>query len=149
MALIDNGNADLVKAISNNVRSIISETIKWQTAEDGISPNADLQDPLAIIDVQGEAFEYTHGERPKYSDVNVLIQVLFTERTPDEIKDKSQEYIHRIRDNIIVDNINTGTLLTASPVSHVFSDSVNVVYDEPIVTINYQMRIHYREAGTC
>lgn len=138
-------NPDTVKAISTNILTVLKETIGWQVEDDGVEPDADFANPVARIEYQGEAFESLHGERPDYADAPFLIQVMFAERVPDTIRDKAQEYIHAIRDNVTIDNVNVGALASTNLVSHTFSDSVNTSYDEPITTINYQMRIHYRE----
>lgn len=138
-------NADTVKAISTNILKVLSETIGWQLEDDGVNPDADFKNPVARIEFQGEGFESIHGERPDYADANILIQVMFAERIPDTARDKAQEYIHAIRDNVTIDNMNVDELANTNLVSHTFTDSNNVTYDEPIVTINYQMRIHYRE----
>jgi hypothetical protein len=138
-------NPDTVKAMSTNILTVLKDIIKWQVEDDGVDPNADFANPVARIEYQGEAFESLHGERPDYADASFLIQVMFTERVPDTIRDKAQEYIHAIRDNVTIDNMNVEALADTNLVSHTFSDSINVLYDEPIVTINYQMRIHYRE----
>ena len=138
-------NTDTVKAITTNLRGVLKNTIRFQVEEDGIKPYADFADPVARIEFTGEAFESIHGERSKYADIPFLIQVYFTERNPDTAKDRAQEYIHLIRDNVTIANMNVGALEDTNLVSHTFSDSVSTSYDEPIVTIDYQMRIHYRE----
>jgi len=135
-----------IKAITTNLRKILKDTIGFQMEEDGLDPNKDMTKPVCKIGFRGLDFESIHGERPKYIDAMFDLQVIFTERGSDAAKDKAQQYISDIRDNVTIDGMNVDQLGTGNDiVSHVFSRSITTDIDEPFVIVNYEIAIHYRE----
>lgn len=139
-------NIDKHKAVTTNLRTILRDTVGFQMEEDGLDPDRHMTKPVCKIGFRGLVYESIHGERPKYIDAIYDLQVIFTERDSDAAKDKAQEYIQGMRENVTIDGMNVNGLESGNDiVSHVLSNEIVTAYDEPFVIINYEMSIHYRE----
>lgn len=136
-------NSDSVKAITTNITSIL--TTQGLSVEDiSGDPETDTI-TLAQIHYQGEDFEYAHGMKPLYNEINYLIRMVFNKMSPVLSRDAQAEWIHKVREAITVNALNVGSLATTKLVSLVEHEGADVEYRPPISTINYKLKVRYRE----
>jgi len=142
------GNYETVKAITDNIRTVLkAEGINFSHTpyDDGKNIPASLM-PLGTVNYTGETFEYTHGQRPGYSEADFEIKVVVSERDQVVMTREQQRWVHAIRSVLTVDALNNGGLQDSLYVSRVVSRSVTVEKREYISTITYGLTVRYREA---
>mgnify|MGYP001571124851 CR=1 FL=1 len=136
-------NSDTVKAIEDNITSIL--TAQGFKVEDlSTDPDVDVT-PLAVILHKGEDFGAAHGQRPIYNEINYEIAIRFNQKYPSTSRDKIAEWAHKVRENIIVNGLNTGALATSKLVSWVNHVGYDIDYTPPITKLSYKLTVKYRE----
>ena len=139
--------AETVKAITDNLQGLLrSQGIQFtrEVFEEVTHIPASLL-PLGQIFYQGEDFEYTHGERPGYVEAIFLVRVLLRERDPQSKIRAEQTWVHRIRDSLTVDSLNTGSLSESKPVSRITISRATIDHIGHTAVLNCTIRIRYRE----
>ena len=140
------GNFETVRAITDNIRDVLK-------AEGMHFPRTNQEDeknipasliPLGAVSYTGEAFEYTHGQRPGYMEAGFAVKVLLNERDPVVMTRQQQTWIHRIREALTVDALNTGYLASNKLVSRVTTDSVDVEDKAGKAVLTCRLRVRYR-----
>ena len=141
------GNFNTVDAITDNVQLVLEQQgIKYhpEVIED-VEKIADSTLPLGQIFYKGEEFEYTHGQKPQYSEIEFLLRVVFRERDQREMIRMQQEWAHKIRDSLTVNALNIGELLSSKLVSRVTTENVDVDNRAVLSVLEYEVLVRYRE----
>jgi hypothetical protein len=141
-------NIDTIHAVTDNLQSgLQNEGIRFsrKTYDDEKNIPASLI-PFGEVIYQGEAFEYTHGQRPGYVEARFVFKVVLKERDPVDMMREEQGWVHRIRGAITVDALNTGALLSSKLVSRVTFTGVEVMNRDYISVLVYRVSVRYRES---
>jgi hypothetical protein len=141
-------NIDTVSAITDNMQSgLQKEGVRFsrKTYDDEKNVPASLI-PFGEVFYLGEAFEYTHGQRPGYVEARFVLKVVLKERDPVDMMREEQGWVHRIRGAITVDALNTGALLSSKLVSRVTFTGVEVMNRDYISVLVYRVSVRYRES---
>jgi hypothetical protein len=141
------GNFETADAITDNVQLVLEQQgIKYEpeVIED-IDKVADSSLPLGQIFYKGEEFEYTHGQKPQYSEIEFLLRVIFRERDQRQMIRMQQEWAHKIRDSLTVNALNIGKLESSKLVSRVTTTNVDVDNRAVLSVLEYEVLIRYRE----
>lgn len=140
-------NFDTVDAITDNVQAVLeAQGIKYhpEVIED-VEKIADSALPLGQIFYKGEEFEYTHGQKPQYSEIEFLLRVVFRERNQREMIRMQQEWAHKIRDSLTVNALNIGKLVSSKLVSRVTTENVDIDNRAALSVLEYEVLVRYRE----
>lgn len=142
-------NIDTVKAITDNLETVLKKqgvNFTRKTFDDEKNIPASLI-PLGEIRYQGEAFEYTHGERPGYAEAEYALKVVLREREGHDMMREQQKWAHLIRAALTVAALNIGSLVTSKLVSRVTTEAVGVDNSrtDGIAALLYTIKIRYRE----
>ena len=140
-------NFTTIKSITDNLQSVLLAIgIKFsrKAFEDAGSIPLSLL-PFGEIYYKGESFEYTHGQRSGYAEANYLIKVITQGHDNTELVRTAQKWVHGVRDSITINALNIGELATSKLVSWVNMESVEIVYTAEYGTIDYVIKIRYRE----
>ena len=141
-------NADTVHSITDNVE----EVMRLQGAK--FSPQA-LEDetikasntPFGRIFYPREFFEYEHGQKPLYAEIEFNLQIVLLERNPKDMVRNQQTWVHNVRDNLTIDALNINDLASSKLVSRVTTDEIEIENKpEGVSLINYTVHVRYREA---
>lgn len=141
-------NIDTVEAITDNLESLLKGfkiTVEREYTEE--LKNIPLSKlPLAQLFNTEEDFEYTHGQKPEYSELEFLVRVLLS-RDKGSINSmrNHQRKAHEIRDGITINALNIGDLISSKLVSRVTSDSLRYRREDDLNIMDYTLRIRYRE----
>ncbi len=141
-------NIDTIRAVTDNLQSgLQNEGIRFsrKTYDDEKNVPASLI-PFGEVIYQGEAFEYTHGQRPGYIEARFTLKVILKERDPVDMLREEQRWVHKIREALTVDVLNTGALSSSKPVSRVTTTGVDVINREHISVLAYRVSVRYRES---
>ena len=140
-------NFDTVSAITDNLQEALKKQgihfSKSGFDDPGSIPASLL--PLGRIFYAGESFEYAHGQRPSYAEVEYSVRVLLAEKDPAEMMREQQRWTHRVRDAMTIDALNTGELAIGRPVSRVMVAGVSVVNDRHTASLVLRTVVRYRE----
>ncbi|MFQ5428042.1 MAG: hypothetical protein ACE5EZ_03580 [Thermodesulfobacteriota bacterium] len=139
-------NTETLRAITKNLNSIL-EAEGLHLPRENYEKEKNVPSsifPYGVISYEGETFEYTHGERPGYSDVDFSVKVVLRNKDMRAMTDDEQRWAHRIREALTVDAINTGLISGASPVSRVATRAVRVEKAGHVSRLNYSLSIRYR-----
>ena len=143
-------NIDTVKSITANLKTVLqSQGIKFDTKiyDDYESiPSGKL--PLGGIIYEGENFEYNHGQRAGYAEIQFLINVIVSETNNEIMTRKMQEWVHKIRSALTVIALNIGDLASSKLVSRVVTIDEGVDVEAKTTTISllsYPIDVRYRE----
>jgi len=140
-------NKDTVWAITTNLQTVLQGLgIKFSknTYEDmgsipaGLIPHGDIQ-------YITEVFEYGHGQKPLYSDMEFSIQVVLSDRSSEGLMRTVQDWVHRVRDGVTVDALNIGDLASSKLVSRASTGEIRTIKNGAFSVIEYTMQIRYRE----
>jgi len=141
------GNADTVKAITDNIRSVLKVTgIHFSPTiyEDEKNVPASLI-PYGRILYKGETFEYTHGQKAGYAEADFTIRVLLKDRDHAAMLSAQQMWVHRIRESLTVGSMNTGALAGSRYVTRVTARGVSVENGVYLSSLVYTVAVRYRE----
>ncbi len=141
------GNADTVKAITDNIRSVLKATgihFSPNIYEDEKNVPASLI-PYGRILYKGETFEYTHGQKAGYAEAGFTIRVLLKDRDHAAMLSAQQMWVHRIRESLTVGSMNTGALAGSRYVTRVTSRGVGVENGVYLSSLVYTVAVRYRE----
>lgn len=141
------GNADTVKAITDNIRSVLKSTgihFSPNIYEDDKNVPASLI-PYGRIFYLGEEFEYTHGQRAGYAEAGFTIRVLLKERDHGSMLSAQQMWVHKIRESLTVGSVNTGALAGSRCVTRVTARRVGVENGVYLSRLIYTIALRYRE----
>ncbi len=139
--------ADTVKAITTNLVDVVEAQgigLSSQAMDEGKNIPASLL-PLAEIAYLGERFEYTHGQRAGYAEVEYLLRVFLHQRDALSLMTQQQTWVHRIREALTVESLNQGGLSTSRPVTRVDLKGVRTERKRNLSVINYRIVVRYRE----
>ena len=140
-------NFDTVSAITDNLQ----EALKKQGIHFSKSGFDDLgsipasQLPLGRIFYAGESFEYAHGQRPMYGEVEYSVRVLLAEKDPADMMREQQRWTHRVRDAMTIEALNAWELSIGRPVSRVTVAGVSVDNDRHTASLVLRTVVRYRE----
>lgn len=135
-------NADTVNAVITNISAILV-TLGYPVEDTSASPT--LSSPFSQIHYNGESFDNEYGQRPEYNDIKLMIRVQFQKTTPAISRPLQVAVTHKLREGITVDTVNVGALLTSKLVSFVQHQGDDVIPDDTVSIINYNLIIQYRE----
>lgn len=141
------GNAETVKAITDNIRSVLKSTgihFSPNIYEDDKNVPASLI-PYGRIFYQGEEFEYTHGQRAGYAEAGFIIRVLLKNRDQGSMLRAQQMWAHKIRESLTVGSVNTGALAGSGYVTRVTARGVSVENGVYLSRLIYNVAVRYRE----
>jgi len=139
-------NLETIRSITANINALLTAeglNLAKENSTDNKSVPASLF-PYGIVSYDGETFEFTHGQRPGYSDAEFTITVVLKNRGMKGITDDEQSWVHKIRDALTVKTINTGRLGASMPVSRVRTKSVKVDRTGYVSKLVYGLTIRYR-----
>ncbi|MEE9615278.1 MAG: hypothetical protein V3W31_10090 [Thermodesulfobacteriota bacterium] len=140
-------NVDTVKAITDNLEVVLrGEGIKFsrKVYEDEKSIPASLI-PFGRIFYRGESFEHTNGQKPGYVEIEYLASVVLREKDAADLIRRQQEWVHRIREALTVDALNTGELAASKYVSRVDTTGVDMERRDTLAFVNCKITVRYRE----
>ena len=139
---------DTVKSTTDNLQTVLDGLgIKFsrETFDDLSKIPASLI-PFGRIFYLGETFEYTHGQKAEYAEVEFSVQVVLKSRDAvDRIRDQ-QVWVHKLRDGLTVNALNIADLATSKLISRVTTESVTINNISDLSTLDYTIRVRYREA---
>ena len=140
-------NYDTVNAITANVQKVLKGL--------GIHFNLEAYDDEAAIPAtvlphgqifyECEFFEYGHGQKPLYIEVQLRLHVVLMERAPADIIREQQTWVHAIRGALTITALNIGDLAVSKYVSRVTTESVKLLNSQPRSAVEYVVLIRYRE----
>jgi len=137
---------DTLKAITENLNTILEKEglhlPREEYADNKNVPSSLF--PYGIISYDGETFEYTHGQRPGYSDANFTLNVALRNRDHRAKTNDEQRWAHRIREVLTVNALNSGKIQVLSPVSRVTTEAVKVDKSGYVSKLIYSLSIRYR-----
>ena len=140
-------NFDTVSVITDNLQ----EALKKQGShfsrsgfDDPRSIPASLL-PLGRLFYTGENFEYAHGQRPMYGEIEYSVRVLLAEKDPADMMREQQKWTHRVRDAMTIEALNTGELAATRPVSKVMVAGVRADNDRHTASLVLRTVVRYRE----
>lgn len=136
-------NSDTVKAITANLTAILAG-LGFKIEDLSVDPSM-TSSPVCVVLCNGEDFGAGHGERPLYNEIRYSIEIRFSDKYPATSRDKIAEWAHKIRDNVKVATLNTGSLAASKLVSWVNHEGYDVEYSPPVTQIEYRLRVRYRE----
>lgn len=139
-------STETLNAITENLNSIL-KTEGMHLARENYENEKNVPSsifPYGVVSYEGETFEYTHGQRPGYSDVDFLVRVVLRNKDTRAMTDDEQRWAHRIREALTVNTINSGRISVTSPVSRVTTRSVKVEKAGHISRLIYSLSIRYR-----
>ena len=141
-------NFATVKSITDNLQSVLkTQGIHFdrKVFEDDKNIPASFF-PCGEIFYNGEEFEYTHGERPGYAEINYGLRVMLQERDPVDAMREQQKWAHKIREALTVSAMNVTDLAASKLVSRVTTEAVDVDNLSARAVLNYRLKVRYREA---
>ena len=139
-------NTDTLRAITENLNTILATSglhLAIENYEDEKNVPSSIF-PYGVISYEGETFEYTHGQRPGYSDVDFRVKVVLRNKDLRAMTDDEQRWAQRIREALTVNAINSGLIAGASPVSRVVTRAVKVEKKGDVSRLIYSLSIRYR-----
>ncbi|MFQ5353427.1 MAG: hypothetical protein ACE5DW_00715 [Thermodesulfobacteriota bacterium] len=139
-------NTETLRAITENLNTIL-ETEGLHLVRENYENAKNVPSsifPYGVISYDGETFEYTHGQRPGYSDVDFSVKVVLRNKDLRAMTDDEQRWAHRIRKVLTVNAINSGLISATSPVSRVITRSVTVEKAGYVSRLIYSLSIRYR-----
>lgn len=140
-------NVDTIKAITRNLKTVLQNMgIKFalETIEEESKIPAN-QIPFGQIFYNTEEFEYTHGQKPEYAEVNFIVRVVLKKNNPTDLMAEQQKWIHLIRDGVTINALNIGDLSASLLVSRVTTREPDIDTQSDTSFVNYDMKIRYRE----
>ena len=141
-------NIDTVKSVTDNLQTVLDGLgIKFsrETYNDTSKIPASLI-PFGQIFYAGESFEYTHGQKAEYAEIEFLIKVRLKSRDPVDRIREQQIWVHKIRDGLTVNALNIADLVTSKLISRVTTESVTINNISDLSTLDISIRVRYREA---
>ncbi|MDP2689430.1 MAG: hypothetical protein Q8P48_04890 [Deltaproteobacteria bacterium] len=141
-------NFDTVSAITENIQAILNREgvfFSRKSFDDRKSIPASLF-PLGRIFYAGESFEYSHGQKPLYAEVEYTIRVELSEKDPYEMMREQQRWAHCIRGALTVDALNTGELAASKHVSRVVVAGVEADNGRNASSLILRTIVRYRES---
>ena len=142
------GDFDTVKSITDNLQRILDKQgIKFdREIFDDINKIEGSKLPVGQIFYQSPIFEYSHGQKPEYADLEFQVRVVFKDRSAtDSIRDE-QEWVQRIRESVTINALNVGDLASSLLVSKVTTEEVEVEHPgDGVGVLNYTLNVRYRE----
>lgn len=142
-------NFTTVKFITDNLESVLKGLgihFARKTFDDEKNIPSSLL-PLGEIRYQGEAFEYTHGERMGYAEAEFALKVVISERDTVDMMRAQQKWAHSIRDALTINALNIAGLVTSKLISRVTTTAVEVDNSrtDGIASLSYRVTVRYRE----
>lgn len=134
---------DTIKAIEDNLTAII--TAQGFNFEDSSTDPKVETTPVATLLFRGETFEYAHGQKPIYNELEYEVVVNFNTSATATARDKAAEHGHKLRENITVNALNVGSLAASKLVSRVDHQGYDAEYNRPVLRVSYRLKIRYRE----
>lgn len=135
-------------AIIANVKTVASgEGIKFseETYEDVSIPAALL--PYGAVKYDGIEYEYTHGQRAGYAEINLILRVVFKERNIEVLTRELLTWTDRLRDSLTVNALNISDLAASKLVSKVsIEDRVDIENKANRSILTFPIFVRYREA---
>lgn len=140
-------NFATVSAITDNLQSVLKGQgihFSKNAFDDPKSISAGSL-PMGRIFYAGETFEYAHGQRPLYGEVEYSVRVLLSEKDPDEMMREQQRWTHTVREALTIDALNSGDLAASRPVSRVTVAGVRAENDRHTASLVLRTIVRYRE----
>jgi len=139
-------NLETIRSITENINALLTAeglNLAKESSTDNKSVPASLF-PYGIVSYEGETFEFTHGQRPGYSDADFTVTVALKNSDLKGITDDEQSWVHKIRGALTVKAMNSGRLVASMPVSRVSAKSVTVDRKGYVSRLVYSLTIRYR-----
>lgn len=139
-------NLETIRFITENLNALLTAEglhLAQENLEDEKNVPSSLF-PYGIVSYEGETFEFTHGQRPGYSDADFKVTVVLKNRDLKGITDDEQSWAHKIRGALTVKAMNSGRLSVTAPVSRVNTRAVTVDKKGYVSRLTYSLAIRYR-----
>jgi len=140
-------NAQNVQYIIENLEEILSVTLGFNLEYDIADDDIVETTPGVILNYDGEVFEESFGEKPMYNEIPFSIMLKFKESDPKLIRSRAVTYAHQLREGITIDLLNVGALASSQIVSRVEHDPVTLTTSQPILQLDYNVIVRYREVS--
>ena len=137
---------DTLRTITDNMRAVL-EAEGLHVARDRYDGGAEVPSslfPYCILLYEGESFEYTHGQRPGYSEAHFTVEVSLWNRDLAAMVEDEERWVHRVRGALTVAALNTGAIASTVPVSRVETRSVKVERKGHVSRLACQVAVRYR-----
>ncbi len=141
------GNKETVWSITDNTQTVLQGLgIKFsrQIYEEVEKIPASLM-PYGQIFYKGEEFEYTHGQKPEYGEIEFLLRVAIQNRDATQMIREQQKWAHLIRDGLTVAALNIGDIVSSKLVSRVTTEDVTIDHRAAVSVLEYGVLVRYRE----
>jgi len=141
-------NLDTIQAIEANLKAILTTTLDWDLEDLSDNPLVDdTTRTFCELDYGGvAAFEDLFNERPSYIEESFTIRVVANRPTHAARNLEAQTAIHALRGALNVAALNVGALSASKLVSRVAHLGGQVNQDGPLVSVEYTIRVRYRES---
>jgi len=137
---------ETIRSITENLNSVLTAEglhLARENFEDVKNIPSSLF-PYGVVSYEGETFEFTHGQRPGYSDADFTVTVALKNRDLKGITDEEQKWAHKLREALTIKAMNSGRLSSALPVSRVSTREVKVDKRGYVSRLTYSLSIRYR-----
>ena len=141
------GNKETVRSITDNTQTVLQGFgIKFslQIYEEVEKIPASLM-PHGQIFYKGEEFEYTHGQKPQFAEIEFLLRVAIQNRDARQMTREQQKWVHLIRDGLTVPALNIGDIASSKLVSRVTTEDVTIDHRVAVSVLEYEVLVRYRE----
>jgi len=140
-------NFSTVKSITDNIQNVFQkEGIKFTRATYENKKNIPISlIPHGEIFYKGESFEYTHGQRQGYNEINYLVRVILRDTDPASLIMETQKWIHNIRNVFTVNALNIGDLSASKLVSLAIIKNIEIENKIDIAILILDVIVRYRE----
>ncbi len=140
-------NFDTVKAVTGNIEKVLDGLgVHFSTeVNEGTDGGAASIMPYGRIFYTGETFEYTHGQRPGYGEAGFRVKVFLRAGDGEAAVTEQQRWVHRIREALTVDALNTGDIGASKPVSRVVVSKAEAKGLKNVSTVVLDVLVRYRE----
>lgn len=141
-------NVDTAFSVTDNLEAILKgfkiNVERVYTEELRDVPASTL--PLLQMFYMADDFEYTHGQKPEYAEMEFLIRGLFSRDKGSKANMRNnQKKVHEVRDGVTINALNIGDLASSKLVSRVTSDSIRNRREDDMDIMDYTLKIRYRE----
>ena len=137
-------NLDTIKAITTNLKAIISTTLAWSREDLSADPHAEETLQAKLI-YREERPKHNFGEAPGYIEAFFVVEILTNKTTPDDIRDSLQAGVHGLIDAVTINALNVGDLAASKLVSWVEHAGSDAEQEVPLSTIRHPITIRYRK----
>lgn len=141
-------NSDTILAIVDNIQIVTQAALGIKFRKESYEDDAKIPAsflPLGQITFEGLIPEYDNGQKPGYSEANILLRVVLTERASQDVQRQQIKWVSDLRDALTVNALNIGALATSKLVSWVVVEDIDPDNSAKRAVFNFEIFIRYRE----